>query len=138
MKHTTLSKTAISLAITLMAAAGFATEPALPDRGPLPFETYDADGSGYVSQQEFERVRTQRIQQRAEQQRQFRHMDRASDFAAFDSDGDGRLSRQEMQTQQRERQEMRRQNRMDSPMGTGMGMGRGGMGSGGGMGGGRR
>jgi hypothetical protein len=75
--------------------------------GPIPFSGFDRDGSGYVSPQEYEAARAQRMQQRAEQQRRFRNMDARPGFGDIDSNGDGRLSREEVEAHHRERYEHR-------------------------------
>ena len=91
----------ISLTATPVAAAD------IPTRGPVPFEVFDSNGDGYIDGQEFDRVRSERIQQRTEEGRMMRNMGNAPQFSDIDSDGDGRVSPQEHQAHQQQRQQMR-------------------------------
>lgn len=129
--------TAILIAFATVPA--FAADPVASGRSPVAFESFDKDGNGYVSPEEFNQMRNERIRSRAEEQRQFRNMTNAPGFSDMDADGDSKLNREEIQVHQRKRQEerneYREQRHMDRSMdNTGMGMNRGGMGSGGGMG----
>lgn len=134
-----------ALLVAIIATPVLAEEPAAPATGPVPFESFDVDGSGDVSQEEFNRMRSERIRVRSEEQRQFRNMGSAPGFSDIDTDGDGRLNRNEIQAHQKKRQEHRYQirhenrqrNRMDGSPGydAGKGGGYGGKSSGAGMGG---
>lgn len=134
-----------ALLVAIVAAPALAEEPTVPATGPVPFESFDADGSGDVSQEEFNRMHSERIRVRSGEQRQFGNMGSAPGFSDIDTDGDGRLNRNEIQVHQQKRQahrnqmrqEHRERNRMDGPAGSGAGMGGGygGKSSGGGMGG---
>ena len=147
MKHSGFIHTTAVMLITLAAAPGFAADPATPARGPIPFDSMDADRSGFVSQEEFQQTHTERLQKRNAGQNQYRYMGEAPDYAAIDGDHDGRVSREELQNHQQERmlqrqqlreerQQQRYQERMDR-QGGGMGPG-GSKASSGGMGGGKR
>ena len=63
--------------------------------GPPTFEDFDADGDGFVSEQEFNTLRSERIAARAAQGRQMKGMANAPAFSTLDSDGDGKLNRDE-------------------------------------------
>lgn len=63
--------------------------------GPPTFEDFDADGDGFVSEQEFNTLRSERIAARAAQGRQMKGMANAPAFSTFDSDGDVKLNRDE-------------------------------------------
>ena len=65
-------------------------------RGPQPFEAYDEDGDGYVSQAEFEAMREERRAAREQAGMPMRGAATAPDFSDFDSNGDGKLSQQEL------------------------------------------
>jgi len=123
MHHPFSSLFIIASAVFLVPALPQAAE--IPERGPIPFEAYDKDADGYISEQEFNTVRSERIAKRAAQGAPMRGVADAPPFSQFDSNGDGRLSREELATGQRAQMEQRR--------GTGMGMGPG-SGTGPGMG----
>ena len=72
----------------------------IPDRGPVPFAAYDADGNGSISQQEFNAVRDQRQAERAAEGRPGFGAVNASDFSQADTDGDGQLSPTELSAAQ--------------------------------------
>ncbi|NIO40696.1 MAG: EF-hand domain-containing protein [Burkholderiales bacterium] len=88
---------------------------------PPSFEEFDADGNGYVTQQEFTARHEKRMQERAEQQRGSRYAQGAPDFATLDRDGDGRINRNEFQEHQQLRWEQRRQATPGNGQGKGMG-----------------
>jgi hypothetical protein len=96
-----------SALIVLTAGAAMAADSIVPSRGPVPFEVFDSDGDGYIDAQEFNRVHSERIQQRASEGRMMRNMGNAPAFTDLDSDGDGRVSPQEHQAHQQQRQKMR-------------------------------
>lgn len=64
-------------------------------QGPPTFEDFDADGDGFVSQQEFDQFRAERIAERAAEGRQMRGLANAPSFVDFDANGDGKLDRDE-------------------------------------------
>lgn len=109
----------------LVLLGSFAQAEDLPARGPIPFTTYDADGNGVVTEAEFNAIRAERMEDRAEAGRPMRGLANASSFADFDKDADGKLTPAELAAGQQAQ-------RQASPGG---GMGRGaGMGAGGGAG----
>jgi Ca2+-binding EF-hand superfamily protein len=91
--------------MTLPLQAGAQTASA---RGPLPFSTYDQNGDGAISAEEFKIIREQR-------QAGGRPMRNAPSFAELDSNQDGKLSPEEFAARQ------------NSPMGRGRGAGPGAM-----------
>ncbi len=119
--HTTMAL----LLLSGNAAMALAADPGPPARGPIPFEEFDVNGDGGISQEEFDTIHAQRIQQRAEAGFPMRNLDNAPGFADIDANGDGRLSQEELQKYHRERMETRQQNRSQSG-GMGMGSGQGG------------
>lgn len=79
----------------------------MPLRGPLPFSTYDGNGDGSISETEFDAVRAERMQQRAEEGRPMRGAANAPSFSDFDADGDGKITPAELQAGQAERMQNR-------------------------------
>ena len=63
--------------------------------GPPTFEDFDTDGDGFVSEEEFNTLRAERIAARAAEGRQMKGVASAPAFSTIDSDGDGKLNREE-------------------------------------------
>lgn len=97
-------KAGFSFRILALAAAGAlvlsvqAEEGA--SRGPAAFSEFDADGSGLISEEEFNTFREQRMAARAAEGGKMRGAATAPSFADIDTDGDGQLSQQELLTAQ--------------------------------------
>ena len=91
----------------------------LPERGPIPFSAFDQDGSGYITQDEFDTVRAQRMADKAADGRPMRGAADAPSFSEFDKNADGQLSQDELAAGQQAQMEKRRS------MGYGMGQGQG-------------
>lgn len=106
--------------VAVMAPAGAWSETVAP--GPVPFEVFDQDGNGYIDEQEFYDVRTERMEARAREGRPLRGAADAPPFAAFDTDADGRLTPDELAAGQGARMQQQRGPGMGP--GPGMGMGR--------------
>lgn len=68
----------------------------LPARGPISFASYDQDGDGFISKQEFTLVRSERMAAKAEQGRPMKGAGNAPAFSAFDKDHDGQLTQEEL------------------------------------------
>ena len=64
--------------------------------GPAPFSVFDMDGNGFVSEEEFNSVRQQRMAARASEGKKMRCAASAPAFADLDIDGDGQLSPDEL------------------------------------------
>jgi len=93
----------ISMAFILgaVACAGAVAQAAdIPPRGPVPFASYDADGNGSISEQEFNAVRDQRQAERATEGRPGFGAVNAPDFSQVDTNGDGQLSPAELSAAQ--------------------------------------
>ena len=64
--------------------------------GPPPFSAFDTNGSGFVSEEEFNTTRGQRMAAKAAEGKQMRGAASAPAFADIDTDGDGLLSPEEL------------------------------------------
>jgi len=105
---------------TIGLSAGLVIAYDLPTRGPIPFATWDADGSGTIDQQEFNTIREQRQAMAGANGHLGRNMGNAPSFAQIDTDDDGRITAEELTVMQQGR-------------GSKRGMGRGHHGTGAGM-----
>ena len=81
---------AIAVAALPLIARADAHRPSPPS-----FEQFDADGDGFVSEQEFVTFRAARMQERAEAGHMMRGAAKAPPFSEIDSNGDGKLDRDE-------------------------------------------
>ncbi len=131
MKGKTMNNTRRVMAIGLVVAFAVVsqsstaeTEP-LPPRGPVPFSTYDANGDGAVSEEEFLQVRGKRMSARAAEGKPMRGVASAPAFSDFDTSGDGTLTPDELAAGQKKRMEERRRSRIKPGRGAGRGKGKG-------------
>lgn len=137
-KRSTFARTALATLLAMAVTPVPAADPDMPARGPVPFSSFDADGNGQVSQEEFNRAHTERLQQRTRSEKQYRYMGDAPAFGDIDSNADGSLSRKEVQTHQQQQRETHQQQyqqrqqhmyqermNMNSPGGMGSGQGGG-------------
>jgi len=69
--------------------------PSVPLQGPIPFEVFDLDGNGAISQQEFDQVRARRAEAREKAGLPSSRQSRS--FTGIDSDGDGEIDPEELQ-----------------------------------------
>jgi Ca2+-binding EF-hand superfamily protein len=115
-------------AILGMSVAFSAAAVKISDRGPIPFELFDSNGDGAISEQEFYTARSERMAARAAEGRPMRNAANAPQFAEIDSNGDGSLSPEELLAGQQSHMQQQ-----GGGMGPGMGSGKG-MGPGGGPG----
>jgi hypothetical protein len=121
-------KSVLSLFAAVLLAALPMAASELPDRGPIPFQAYDRNGDNVISEDEFDGVRTERMQKRAEQGYPMRRAGTAPAFSEFDTDGNGKLTREELRAGQTKMMQERRGQRGMGPggrMGGGMGPGGG-------------
>lgn len=66
--------------------------------GPPSLAEFDADGDGFLSEDEFNKGRAERHAEMAKEGRPMHGMSSAPGFADFDTDGDGKLSADEFAT----------------------------------------
>ncbi|WP_457666795.1 EF-hand domain-containing protein [Thiolapillus sp.] len=93
-----LNKTAARLATlvtcSLLALVVQAAE--IPARGPIPFDAYDRDSNGSISEAEFSAVRAERMAAKTAAGMPMRGAASQPSFSVFDADGDGQLSPEEL------------------------------------------
>ncbi|MCU7800716.1 MAG: EF-hand domain-containing protein [gamma proteobacterium symbiont of Lucinoma myriamae] len=79
----------------------------MPQRGPIPFYIYDIDSNGYISQDEFNTRRGQRMENRAAQGFPMKNMASEPNFMQFDTDKDAQLNPDELARGQQQMQKRR-------------------------------
>ena len=85
-----------SLGLLVFCAATTLQAEELPPRGPIPFNLYDRDDNGLISETEFNAVRAERMGSKAKESMPMRNAGNSPTFASLDSNGDGQLSREEL------------------------------------------
>ena len=108
MKHKRLIP--LSAAITGLCLAGIlqAAQPSMP----TPIEMFDKDGSGTVSEEEFNAGRAERMAKMAESGRPMRHAGQGPQFSDLDADKDGEVTLEEFIEARRAMMEKRHAERM--------------------------
>ncbi len=91
-----LYKSIVTILLSGTALFVAAQSPSYLQRGPVPFEAYDRDGSGAITTEEFNAVRNERRAAHAAEGRPMRNAAKALTFEQFDLDADGVLSADEM------------------------------------------
>jgi Ca2+-binding EF-hand superfamily protein len=118
----------ISLRLLGLVAGGFIAISAqaedVPSCGSVPFADFDKDGSGFVSEQEFNTTRGEHMAAKAAEGKHMRAAESAPAFRDMDSDGDGLLSSDELAAGHKAHMEKHRA--MHKGQGSGQGMGKGG------------
>lgn len=75
--------------------------------GQMPtFSSFDADGDGLLSEEEFAQGRAERIKERSQQGYPMRNLRNAPSFEAIDQNGDGQIDKQELQSAQMQHRRM--------------------------------
>ncbi len=113
------------VAVAVVSQSSTADTEQAPTRGPVPFSTYDANGDGVVSEEEFLQVKGKRMSARAAEGKPMRGAASAPAFSDFDTSGDGMLTPDELAAGQKERMEERRRSQMKPGRGAGRGKGKG-------------
>ena len=96
----------------------------IASRGPISFEAYDKDGNNFISEEEFNIVREDRMSIRAAEGRPMRGASGAPMFSEFDVNADGQLTRDEFVAGQSAQMEKRRSMGMSQGGRMSNGMGR--------------
>lgn len=90
----------LKLTLAVLTSISIASVTALalssPQRGPIPFDTYDVNKDGSISENEFYDARTARMTQKAEQGMPMKNAGNAPEFSAFDTNKDGKLTKLEL------------------------------------------
>jgi len=94
----------------------YAQSEKIPSRGPIPFAAYDKDANGLVSEEEFNKVRGERMSSRATKGRAMRGAGNAPAFSDFDNNSDGQLTRDELIAGQKTQMQKHRNSGMQQHM----------------------
>ena len=89
-KNILLIAVLIAIAVLPFVARADSHAPAPPG-----FAQFDADGDGFISEEEFVQKRAERMAARAKEGRHMKNADNAPSFGDFDSNGDGKLDEAE-------------------------------------------
>ena len=84
------------LLLASAAAVTYAQSIEVPSRGPIPFESFDRDGNGSISEEEFYAVRGERMAARAAEGRMLRRAAQAPSYSDIDLNSDKAISRKEL------------------------------------------
>ena len=83
----------------------------MPLRGPIPFEVFDADKNGFISESELNNARAKRMENKASQGLPMRNAANAPTFDALDSNKDGKINKLELLEGQNKQMKKNRANR---------------------------
>jgi hypothetical protein len=81
------------IALGILSGTAFAAD---TTRGPLPFEAYDKNKDGVISEEEFNATKAERMSERAEAGMPMRNAANSPDFAYFDTNKDGKITKEEL------------------------------------------
>ena len=95
----------IIFAGSIISTTTFATEGSV--KGPASFADFDLDGNGFVSEEEFNTHRAERMAAKAAEGKKMRGAADAPAFADIDTDGDGQLNPEELSAAQKAHMEKR-------------------------------
>lgn len=89
-------------ALTL--SAGLVAAQDLPERGPIPFATWDIDGNGTIDEAEFDTIRNQQQKMAKSGGYRRQNMATAPSFIQIDKNNDSNITPDELMAAQRNRQ----------------------------------
>lgn len=75
----------------------------LPTRGPLSFSTYDKDNNNVITVKEFDAIKQQRMNQKAQTGKLMRNAGNSADFSDIDTNNDGIITQTELKLHQDKR-----------------------------------
>ena len=104
-------KVSLVVASSLSILSTIAIAQDLPERGPIPFTSYDKNKDGTVSEDEFYNTRAIRMSKKASQGMPMRNAANAPDFSVFDANNDGKLTKVELLEGQNKQMQKNRANR---------------------------
>ena len=96
-----------------------------PPHGPAAFSDFDLDDNGFISEEEFNTVRGQRMAAKTAEGKQMRGAATAPAFTDIDSDGDGQLNPEELSAAQQAHRGKNHANAYGQGYGQGQGHGHG-------------
>jgi Ca2+-binding EF-hand superfamily protein len=119
----------ISVGLLVLVAGGFiafSTQAGESSpHGPPPFSDFDLDSNGFVSEEEFNKARGERMAARAAEGKQMHGAATAPSFADIDTDADGQLNPEELSAAQKAHMEKRHGHHKHKGQGSGCGKGKG-------------
>ncbi|RXJ88225.1 EF-hand domain-containing protein [Arcobacter sp. CECT 8985] len=114
----------LKLATLSVAVCTFLAAQNFPNRGPIPFNSFDINGDNIVTSKEFYKVRNDRMTQKAQQNMPMRNAGNAPSFEDMDKNGDGKLTKEEFDKFRSERMQQMQRGKGMPGGNNGQGMGR--------------
>lgn len=75
----------------------------LPTKGPLSFSTYDEDNNNVITVKEFDAIKQERMNQKAQTGKLMRNAGNSANFSDIDTNNDGIVTQTELKTHQEKR-----------------------------------
>ena len=82
--------------LTMVSLVGFSLHAADTTRGPIGFEAYDKNKDNVITQDEFDSVKAERMNAKAEAGMPMRNAANSPDFSFFDANKDGKITKEEL------------------------------------------
>ncbi|RXJ96506.1 hypothetical protein CRV00_02505 [Malaciobacter molluscorum] len=115
----------LRIAAISVALCSFLVAQNTPNRGPMPFSSFDLNNDGVITSEEFYKVRNDRMTQKAQQNMPMRNAANAPAFESMDKNKDGKITKEEFTEFRLERMKNNMKNKgqgMGMQQGKGMGM----------------